>query len=199
MGFSSLIDIIGSFIIGGILFMMLLRMNDAAVANAYKNGGQLIVQQNLVEIVELLEHDFRKIGFCEDWSKIPNPSASILSADSNSISFITDSEADGEIDTLKYFLGSADELYMTPNPNDKFLYRVENSNEPIGANLGLTEFNIKYYDTLGDELTFPITDPGEIHTLQIDLKVENTSGYDGEYTSAFWRQIRLAARNLRNR
>lgn len=199
MGFSSLIDIIGSFIIGGILFLMLLRMNDAAVANAYKNGGQLIVQQNLVEIVELLEYDFRKIGYCEDWSKIPNPSASILTADSNSISFITDSEGDGELDTLKYFLGSADELYMTPNPNDKFLYRVENSNEPIGANLGLSEFNIRYFDTLGDELTFPITDPGEIHTLQIDLKVENTSGYDGEYTSAFWRQIRLAARNLRNR
>ncbi len=199
MGFSSLIDIIGSFIIGGLLFMILLRMNETAVANAYKNGGQLIVQQNLVEIVELLEYDFRKIGFCEDWSKIPNPSASILVADSNNISFITDSDADGDIDTLRYFLGSADELSMTPNPNDKFLYRVENSNEPIGANLGLSEFNIKYYDTLGEELNFPITDPGEIHTLQIDLKVENTSGYDGEYTSAFWRQIRLAARNLRNR
>jgi hypothetical protein len=88
---------------------------------------------------------------------------------------------------------------MTPNPNDKFLYRVTNSDPAIGANLGLSEFNIKYYDTLGDELSFPITDPGEIHTLQIDLKVENTSGYNGEYTSAFWRQIRLAARNLRNR
>ena len=166
---------------------------------AYQNGGQLIVQKNLVEIVELLEYDFRKIGFCVDWDKIPNPSASILSADSSSISFLTDKESDGIVDTLTYFLGSTDELLQTPNPNDKFLYRVSNNDTPIGANLGITEFEIKYFDTLGEEISFPITETGEIHTLQINIKVENTSGYNQEYTTAFWRQIRLAARNLRNR
>lgn len=199
MGFSSIIDIIGSFLIGGILFMILLRMNGNAVETTYQNGGQLIVQQNLVEIVELIEYDFRKIGFCEDWTKIPDPSESILHADSNRISFITDSESDGEIDTVSYFLGTEQELLETPNPNDKLLYRVKNSDRPLGANLGVSEFKIRYFDTLGDEIAYPITEPGEIHTLQIDIKVENTSGYDQKYTSAFWRQIRLAARNLRNR
>ena len=63
MGFSTLIDILGSTIIGGMLLMILLRLNDASVQNTYVYGGDLMVQQNLVEVVRLLEHDFRKIGF----------------------------------------------------------------------------------------------------------------------------------------
>ena len=85
MGFSTLIDIFGSTIIGSILFLILLRLNDASVENTYMNGGELIVQQNLVEAVQLIEYDFRKIGYCADWTKIPDPSKAIISADSSSI------------------------------------------------------------------------------------------------------------------
>ena len=63
MGFSSLIDILGSTIVGGLLLMILLRMNDASVENNYLYSGEKIVQQNLVEVVKLIEYDFRKIGY----------------------------------------------------------------------------------------------------------------------------------------
>ena len=56
-----------------------------------------------------------------------------------------------------------------------------------------------FYDALGNKLNFPITTPGEIFTMQIDLSVENVAAYNEQYSTAFWRQIRLAARNLRNR
>lgn len=199
MGFSTLIDILGSTIVGGLLFMILLRMNDAAVENSFQNGGELIVQKNLVEVVKLLEHDFRKIGYCSDWSKIPNPTSAIISADSNSISFITDVDSDGYIDTMYYSLGPVSELLETPNPKDRFLYRSVNGETPVGANLGITEFELSFFNSFGDKINFPILVPSEIYTMQIDLTVENTSGYNNEFTSAFWRQIRLAARNLRNR
>jgi len=125
MGFSTLLDILGSSIIGGMLLMILWRLNDAATQNTYNYGGEVIVQQNLVEVVSLLEHDFRKIGYCKDWTKIPDPSQAIISADSTSIKFLTDLDNDGQVDSLRYYLGPTSELTVTPNPRDRMLYRVE--------------------------------------------------------------------------
>lgn len=199
MGFSTLIDLLGSTVIGGMLLLILLRVNDSAVKNTYTYGGELIVQQNLVDAVELLEYDFKKIGYCKNWQAIPDPSKSILTADSNSISFLTDVDSDGNVDTLHYYTGSVDDLLSTPNPRDRILYRVVNSETPGGSNLGITQFKIRYYNSLGNELPCPVTVPGEINTMQIDIKVENYAAYDNEYSTIFWRQIRMAARNLRNR
>ncbi len=126
MGFSTLIDILGSIVIGGMLLMILLRLNDSAVANSFQYNGEMIVQKNLVEIVELLEHDFRKIGYCRNWQAIPDPSKSIVRADSTSITFLTDEDSDGIVDTMTYFLGSAVELAGTANPRDRMLYRKTN-------------------------------------------------------------------------
>ncbi len=199
MGFSTIIDILGSSIIGGMLLMILFRIDDSAVKNTYTYGGELIVQQNLVDLVQILEYDFKKIGYCKNWEAIPDPSKSILSADSNSISFFTDVDYDGIPDTVHYYIGALSELASTPNPNDRILYRVVNSEVPRGSNMGVTLFHLTYYNSLGNELTVPVLVPGEITTMQIDIKVENYAAYENEYSTIFWRQIRMAARNLRNR
>ena len=204
MGFSTIIDLISSVVIGGLLLLILFRLNDATVENNYVYGGEAIAQSNLVEVVQLVEHDFRKIGYCKDWEKIPDPSKSILSATQNSISFLTDENNDGNIDTLRYYLGSTDELQNTPNPNDRTLYRVLNHQQPQGANLGVTQFDLFFFDAMGNQLTFPITVPSAIYTMQINIRVEDVYGYDRvhdeeKYSSAFWRQLRLASRNLKNR
>ena len=199
MGASVILDILGSTIIGGILMMSLFQINGSAVENNYTGNGELIAQQNLATIVQVLEHDFRKIGYCADWKKIPVPTESILAADSNSIQFLTDVNSDGNVDTMLYYLGPSSELSQTPNPRDRFLYRVVNNEAPVGVNLGVTQFHMTFYDALGNELNFPIATPGEIFTMQIDLTVEDVAAYNEQYSTAFWRQIRLAARNLRNR
>lgn len=199
MGFNVLLDVVGSTIIGGLLMLILFRLNNSATENTYNYGGELTSQQNLTTIVEILENDFRKIGYCADWQKIPVPSLAILQADSNKISFLTDVEPDGNVDTMKYYLGPLSELTSTPNPRDRMLYRVINNETPVGVNLGLTEFKLVYFDALGDSISLPILNPGEITSMEINISVENTAGYDNKYTSVFWRQIRLAARNLKNR
>lgn len=199
MGFSTLIDILGSSIVGGMLLLILWRLNDAATQNTVNYGGEVIVQQNLVETVAILEYDFRKIGYCKDWTKIPDPSKAILLADSTSIKFLTDFDNNGLLDSLSYFLGSESALTSTPNPRDRMLYRVENANTPGGSNLGVTKFRLTYFDVLGNILNFPITNPNLIATMQIDLKVESPYAYNNEYPTVFWRQIRMTSRNLRNR
>ena len=199
MGFSTLIDILGSIVIGGMLMLILFRLNDAAVANSFRYNGELIVQKNLVEVVNLLEFDLRKIGYCAVWENLPNPSKYIVSADSNSIKYLTDTDSDGNVDTLSYFLGPSSELSGTANPRDRMLYRRVNKSKPLSANLGVTMFRFTYYDVFGKEISFPITQPGEIQTMQIDIAVEDIAAYDEKYQRMFWRQIRLAARNLGNR
>jgi len=199
MGFSDILDLAGSIIIGGVIMLVLFRMNDAAVENVYNNGGELSVQQSLAVVAKILEEDFRKIGYCADWKKIPDPSKSILLADSTRIKFLTDIENDGNVDTIDYKLGPTTDLTNTPNPRDRLLYRVVNRVVKQEANLGITQFKLLYYDALGDTLDFPIAVPSQASTLEINVTVENTAGYNQRYTSAFWRQIRLIARNLKNR
>lgn len=213
MGFSTLLDIIGSTLIGGMLILILFRMNDAAVENTYTYGQELIVQQNLVEVVTLLEHDLRKIGYCADWQQIPNPSKSILEAGPHNIKFLTDFPTeegglgDGVLDELEYYVSGTGLLSGTSNPRDIMLYRVENDDSPKGANLGVTQFDLVYYNTLGQVIPFPITDPGEIERIEINITVESTELTENwlsepesqKYISSYWRQIRLAAKNLDNR
>ena len=199
MGVSTILDIVGSIIVGGILLFTLFNVNANSTQNTYNFSGELIVQENLVATVEVLEYDFRKIGYCEDPFKIPNTALAILYADSTRFKYLTDVDFDGNVDTMEYYLGDADQLSSTPNPNDKMLYRVINGVE-TGVNLGVTTFKIRYYDVLNKELSVPRKfPPTGIFSMQIDVGVENTAAYENEYRFAFWRQVRLASRNLNNR
>jgi hypothetical protein len=221
MGTAVIIDILGSMVIGGILLLILFQMNDNATQNTYNFSGELVMQQNLVTTVEVLEYDFRKIGYCEDPTKLPNPELNAIRyADASHIKFYTDvmispyndPNGDGSIDSIEYKLGPASELSGTPNPDDKILYRIVNG-VSRGVNLGITEFKIKYFTdklingnvTLAEipsselPLTYTEGHPTGITAMEIDIKVENTSAYNAgqnPYRTAFWRQIKLSSRNI---
>ena len=199
MGVNVMLDILGSVIIGGILMLSISNVNENSTKNLYKGTGNLVAQTNLATVVQILENDFRKIGYCADWQQIPTPTEAILFADSTSIRYLTDVESDGVVDTMFYYIDYATDIPETPNPRDRFLYRVINSEAPVGVNLGVTQFKMNFYSALGTELTFPIADPREIYTMQIDITVEDVAAYNQEYQTVFWRQIRMAARNLFNR
>jgi hypothetical protein len=198
MGFSTILDIAGSMIIGGFLLIILWRLDDAAVRTNYNNSQELSLQQNLTTSAIILENDFRRIGYCKNYSLVPTTNA-IVSATDTSVSFLTDVNDVGGLNTLSYYAGSTSELGSTPNPRDRFLYRVVDDETPVGVNLGITQFRLVYFDQLGDTLLAPVTDPSLIASMEINIAVENVAGYDQEYSTAFWRQIRLAAKNLQNR
>jgi len=199
MGTNVILDIIGSILIGGIIMLSIFRVNNSSTENMYRGTGNLIAQTNLATIVRILETDFRKIGYCADWKQIPVPTSAILFADSTSLRYLTDVDKNGSVDTMYYYFDAATDIPGTTNPRDRFLYRVVNSETPIGVNLGVTQFKMEYFNALGTKLNFPISDPREIYTMQIDISVEDIDAYDQKYQTIFWRQIRMAARNLFNR
>ncbi len=209
MGSSTLLDIIGAMIIGGFMLMSIAQLNQVASENSSQYHADLIAQQNLVSIVELLEHDLSRIGYCENVDSLLAPQDMIISADSNSISFWTDLaqsqsnfRGDGTKDILTYEVGP--DVNETPNPNDKLLYRHKKGTVKDASNLGVTEFAIHYFDNTNNELPHPI-DVTLISYMQIDLRVEDCYGYDTEdieksheekYPTVFWRQIRMATKNI---
>ncbi len=199
MGMSTILDILASVIMGGLLLTTVLRLSDSAAEKNYNYSGELSLQQNLVTIAQIMEYDFRKMGYCKIWENFPDPTKAIAYADTSSIKFYADIDNDGNIDSVSYYLGPVSELSGTPNPRDRFLYRVVNIEAPSGVNLGVTQFHLVYFDALGDTLSWPITQPSLINSYEINIRVESVYAYEEKYSSAFWRQIRLVARNLRNR
>jgi hypothetical protein len=214
MGTQVIIDIIGSFVLFGWLLLTTIRLGVANSENMQTYGGELLVQQNLVELTKLLEYDFRKIGFCLEPNLIPDPTKAIILADSTRLKFLTDVDLtgtgpDGIVDSIYYFLGPTSELATTTNPRDRVLYRVVNDETPSGSNLGVTSFRFLYFDAQGNTISLPITAANlqRIQTIQISLIVENvvagelveTDPINAQYSSAFWQQMRLSSRNYRNR
>ncbi len=205
MGTSSILDIIGSFVIAGFLFLMTVRMNTAAQETSSAYHIQLSLQTNLTTLVSILEFDLRKIGYCRDFSKIPDPTKALLRADSTGIKFLCDYNNDGVLDSIYYYLGPTSELLDTPNPRDRYLYKRTNNGTPEKWNFGTTRFAFKYYDALGDSVAFPIATPSEVASMEISVQVEAPDPYEQQYVNdpfayeTFWRQIRLVSRNLANR
>lgn len=199
MGFTTLLDILGSVIIGGVMMTIAYRFSDTITEKTYNHSGELTIQQNLAVVAQSIEYDFRKIGYCKNWNLLPDPTKAILNADTSSIRFYTDIDNDGDVDSIRYYLGPTSELPNSANPRDRLLYRVLNNESPKSANLGVTQFYMVYFDALGDTISTPIGVNGGIVSIEINLTVENTDAYDQNYSKAFWRQIRMVSRNLKNR
>lgn len=200
MGYSTILDIIGAFVIGGILLLTLFRINDNTVQNYFYYNSDFILQRDLVDIIFIVEGDLRRIGYCAEPEHLVPPNQTILSADSNAITFVTDLHKSGKLDTVAYRTGTTYDLTETPNPRDLPLYRViNNGNEERSVTGVVTEFRLVYFDALGNTIPLPIVNPGEIQTMELSIKVENAAAFNQNYSNAYWRQVRLASKNLKSR
>jgi type II secretory pathway component PulJ len=200
MGASTILDIVGSIIIGGMMLGIILKLNNSASLNVYMNSGELACQQNLVITAQVLETDFRRIGYCSNYLTIQDPTKAILSADTASIKFTADIDQNGIIDTVNYYLGPATDLNATANPRDKILYRVINGVVPTGSDAGITRFYMVYFKVNGDTIPTPVssTDLQSISDIELNMNIENPS-IDSTQIYSYWRQERLAIPNIKNR
>jgi type II secretory pathway component PulJ len=197
---STVIDIVASIIIGGMMLGIILKLNGTAAQSVYLNSGEVVCQQNLVVQAQILETDFRRIGYCADYTNIQDPTKAILSADTASIKFVADIDQNGVMDTIYYYLGPASALVATANPRDKILYRVVNGVTPTGSDAGITRFYLVYFNYVGDTIQCPVTAANLplITDVELNMNIENTS-IDSSQIYAYWRQEKLAIPNIKNR
>lgn len=194
MGFTTIIDILGATIIGGIVLMNLLIMNQNVVQAESMYGHDKNLQIDVVILATIMDRDFGLMGYCGDFTKMDT--TSILYGDSVSVRFLADVDNNGSFDTLYYFTSDTATLSHTPNPRDRILYRQLNSNPPFVVANNITEFNLKYYYTFSNEQPIPINLDVIVNYVKISFKVEDPFAYSEEYTEALWRRLTVTANNL---
>ena len=205
MGASSLLDIVGSFVFAGILLLMGLQLNASANETKVVYSQNYNLQANLTNVVEMIEADFRKIGYCRDWRKTSDPTLSLRVTDSNKIRFRCDYNNDGNLDSVTYWIGPPSELTATPNPFDCYLYRQINAQASQKMNFGLTQFRFSYRDAENDTIPFPVSNPKLVYYMTLTLSVSSPAPYQQEYLNdpskyqVIWKQMRLVTKNLKNR
>lgn len=194
MGFTTIIDILGATIIGGILLLNLLNLNQRVIQAESVFGHDKNLQVDVVILATIMDRDFGLLGYCGDYSKMD--STAIIYGDSISVRFLADVDNNGFFDTLYYFVSDTNFLSSTPNPRDRVLYRQLNSNDPFIVGNNITEFNLKYLDTFSNEVPYPINMEKIVNFIRIAFKVEDPFAYDEEYSEALWRRLTVTANNL---
>ena len=202
---SIIIDLIGSIVIASLVMLMGLRFNQTIVEASHASKAGLNVQEALVDIVQSIEYDFRKIGY-----GLTNPKFALVIAESEHIRLRADMvdatgkpKPDGVIDVIDWYVGP--KVHKFPNDSVRVLYRQVNGGAPVGAaGLGVTQFKLKYLNQDGQ----PTTVLSQIWIIETTLRVESIYKVqdqvkrDQDYASmgfaaAFWRQTRLASRNIK--
>lgn len=199
------IDMLFSIVLGGMLMINVLTVNDIAAETYSVYAGDMSVQEILVTTVQVLEGEFRNMGF-----GVPENEQTVLEADSSSITFLMDLDRDGAgLDTVRYFAGDSTEMNFTDNTRDRYVYRTVNGTSGLKVGV-VTLFRLRYLAMSGEVLTPPVASDrlSEIHEVEITLEVQNpyavhsagTSGVgptNSLHSSSYWQQTRLASQNSR--
>lgn len=212
MGSTTLIDILGSMMVGGLLLLVALRMNDTVTKNTFDCQEQLTVQQNMTFLTEAIGSDFRKIGYNANPLVPFNQGQYITYADTSNIRFLADLDKNGTYDTVQWVLGPVVNPVSGARELDRMVRAPGGSVRSFSyRNVGVTRFFMQYFaaspnpDSSLQVPGIPITGSAlmgnPIQMVELTIAVVPTAAYDTAYYSniSVWRQKRLVSMNLRGR
>lgn len=179
-----LIDLLGASLIGGLVMLLIVNLNAYSTETKFASDADLRLQQDAKTLAEIINDDLRKIGYKYDGT-------AISVADSQRISFYGDIDNDGSMDQVTYFLGTKAEAGITPNPNDRVLYRVVNSDTIGGPTLGLTNLRFSYLNK-GEQVT---AYADSICYIKAEIWVETILPVKDEYPFTYW-EMTINPRNI---
>ncbi len=177
---SVLTDMVGSFIVGGIVLLMIIgfRMNLSTTAqNHVENQG---VQETLRSTTEILEYDLRKIGY-----RVPKGTSPIRYINDSTIVFYGDFDNSGAYDSMRYYFRSV-QPHTAANQHVGTFYRVLNNAKPRAIDCGMTRFRIAWYDKDGN--ANPSNLAG-IRSLRVSLNMESDFPIDSTWTGGGWSRL----------
>lgn len=185
-------DIIGSIIIGGIILLMLVSFNSSVMEGAAVQTFTSIVQSNVTSVTDLIEYDFRKMGY-----RVGSiHDSAIVYADSSKIVMKGDIDNNGTVETVTYYLDLAAKSGHV-NPRSRILYRQVNGAGAQRINLGITRFRMAYYNAADSLLVEnPVKAPSSIRAIRLAINMESTSPYDKTYAGTTWERT-ITPKNLK--
>jgi hypothetical protein len=175
---AAILDIIGSFIFGGIVLIMTTKLNFVLSDNSQQASVGLTTQQNCVVLSKIIENDLSKLGYNV---KSTNP---FRTYDSTKIKFYGDIDNNGAIDSITYYTGPLTSKSLSPNPRHQLLYRTWNT-KTIAMNLGVTKLRFLYYDSSGTKTVLP----AKIRAVKVQMDLESViPNIDTVYSVVHWEQ-----------
>jgi len=188
------LTLVGSIVIGGIFLMGIMSFYGDFIDRSYQRNMELLAQETTAGLMEIIDHDFTRMG-----SGVDTPALAIVSVDTNEntslITFLGDIDEDGAVDSVTYSLSSTAAASSTENPNDCILYRIVNGDSTINTPIGVTRFRLRTLDRLGTDANSDNNEEEAISMINILLRVESTYPYDQEYGVALWEK-RFMPQNL---
>lgn len=188
-----ILDLLGSAFIGGIILLMVLQMNLFMSSSSYSSDNELQMQQNAKTLADILNNDFRKIGY-------NNSGTAILTAEKERIKFVGDLQSPGSIgngtvDTVEYFIEDSTFAAGTSNPRDKILARVLNNADTLaGPSLGLVKLQFSYLDSVN----VPTTDLSKIKYIKTEFWIEpyeHVNNFENDTVFTYW-EFKIYPRNI---
>lgn len=174
----SWIALIASGVIGSLVLLSFNQFSNDAMRDLYIDTLDNAAYVEMDAAAQIIEYDFSRIGL-----GVNDPNDDVLvQADSAELRYVLDSNGDNTLETMRYYLSSVAAAAGTPNPNDRFLYRVVNGGAAQVVTAGVTDFEITYFDSSGNETA--IMD--DIRTFVVHLEIESALGYDDEYPKLLW-------------
>lgn len=175
----SWISLLASAVIGSLVLLSFQQFTNDVSQDSYDNTMSHITYGNLDEVKQLIEYDFSRIGL-----GVNDPDqAIIISADSTDLRYVMDSDSNGVLESMRYYLSNTAAANYTPNPHDRALYRVVNGGAAQTISTGLTDFKIRYFDAGGNATTTP----AEVRSLSISLEFANPYDATNQYPEMVWR------------
>jgi len=178
------ITLIGSIVIGGIFLMSLMSFYGSLTEYSAEKILELLSQETTASFMEIINHDFRKIG-----GGVASPAIAIT--DTFSLTFFADVDEDGAVDEVRYSLSTTALASSTPNPNDRILYRDVNGVQTVDTPAGVTAFTV----TLRDQYGNATTELMNTWQIAVSITIESLFEIDGQYPRAVW-EYRVTPVNL---
>jgi hypothetical protein len=210
MGASTLLDIIGSFIVFGMLLLSGLGMDLNAINDRFAYNTAVNLQLQLVSLTAQIENDFQKIGYDPTSTTLTNPSSSAVRyGNANDFRFAGDMNNDGSIDSVEYLLGPSQNL---SNPDICILVRkfwdgsnaANNRVDSIKA--GVTQLLFAYYMTNTDSpINPPVNYSSGVGMIRLSLSLQSPDKFTGSTVyqqtdtslySVYWKQFEIVSKNM---
>jgi hypothetical protein len=172
-----------------------LRLNENISDHLQTSMATLNVQEGLVDAIRTIETDFRKIGY-----GLVDPKTAVEVSQPDHIRFQADIDRDGTIDRVSWQLV---QLLVTGADTARVLYRQVNNDAPLLIATNVEEFRLRYLKQ--DGLSADTTVKGQIWIIETTLRVKSPykvadmvqGNAKMTEVEGFWRQTRLASRNLK--
>jgi hypothetical protein len=168
--------LITSFVIGGMMLLAMVALSSRISENAGNTSLDLMAKSNVSTITEIVQNDFRRIGF-----GVAGTAISAMSA--NDITFQTTFNTDSTL-TIRWHYDLADSVVESDNPDDRPLYRIVNG-ESSDISLVITDFNMTFLDATGTVTAVP----ANVRSIRVRITCASPVGYDGYFGLGYWEGV----------